>query len=215
MEVVRAVPEFLASYLDFVLEFSRRPMEAVKSNTTITAEGQQLISGKLIGFSAMSVGFGIAIVQIGSALGMAEDPSLLLKVLSRIEEKLLPFAAVVAITALGCIAHVSLYIGALVSRALGEQRFSGSASGSINATTAFSTWVIPVFTALIVGFRVAAAHSGVHTLAFLLIVGPFCIAFFIYLVAAFAAAHRTTPGQIGSVFGFTVVLFVLVGKLFE
>ena len=215
MDILKATPELLAEYMNFLIAFSREPGEAIGSKTATTEGAEPTVSGKLVMFSLLSVGAAIVIVQVGAALGMAPDRSLVVKDAGGLDETVLPVALLVAIMAVSAIAHVVLRAVALLRVVLGYEAFQGSIVGSVNAALGFAAWSIPLMTAAIVPLRIAAAHEEtLKPIVILLVSVPLGLAFWVYLIAAFAAAHRITVGHAGSLFALTFALIALLGKLF-
>ena len=217
MDILKATPELLAEYMNFLLTFTRKPGEAIGLKTATTEVAEPAVSGKLVLFSLLSVGAAVVIVQVGAAIGMAEDSSLMVKVAGGLDEKVLPVAVLVAIMALSSIAHVFLRVGALLAVVLGQEQkpFRGSITGSVNAALGFAAWSIPLMTAAIVSLRIAAANQETLNPIVIAIVGvSFGLAFWYYFIAAFAGAHRITAFHAGSLFTLTFVLVFFLGKLF-
>ena len=177
---MKAPAESLAGYLNFLLAFLRTPMKAVESKV-LCEPAETPVSGQLFGYSIVSVGVAIAIVQMGAAAGMAEDRSWLPTWLGRIDVKALPVAALVAIVAFSTIAHLVLKTVGKLAALLGWSPFRGSIGGTINASTAFGSLAIPVMTTLIVSLRIGATHTSFDPLDFLALGVPLGFAIWIYL----------------------------------
>jgi hypothetical protein len=215
MDILKATPELLTEYINFLLAFSRKPGEAIQSKTATTEGAEPSVSGKLVIFSLLSVGAAIVIVRIGAALGMAEDPSLVVKVAGGLDEKLLPFAALVALLVLSAVAHVVFKVAGLIGAVLGHQPFRGSIAGSVNAALGFAAWSIPLTTTMIVCLRIVAANKvALNSPMLVLVILLFGMAFWFYLAAAFAASHCMSIGRAGSLFALTIALITFLGKLF-
>ena len=127
MDIRKTAPEFLAGYANFYLDFSRRPIETIKSTTMSRdgAEGQ--VNAKLFWFCLLSVSISFVIVRIGTAIGMAEDTSWWPRFAAQVGEEYLPLVTLVMIFALGTISHILLKAGAVLTSVLGSGRFSESA----------------------------------------------------------------------------------------
>ena len=214
MDILKTAPEFLADYANFYLQFSRRPIETIKSITMSRdgAEGQ--VNAKLIGFCLLSVSISFVIVRIGAALGMAEETSWGPRFAAQVGETYLPLVTLVMIFALGTISHILLKAGGVLTPVLGVGRLKGSLAGSINAFVGIASWYIPLMTVVVVAMRVAAVQPNVDPMIFLPIIVLLTVAFLIYLVAAFAGAHSITVPHAGMLFILTFGLVLLATRIF-
>jgi hypothetical protein len=215
MEIVK-VSEVLPDYVNFFIDFSRRPVATLTAATPPKPDGTSAISGKLIAYSALGTLLSLVIVQIGRSIGMAPDESAVVKITGELDEKWLPAAALVCIFLAAVAIHLLLLVGGLLAKLMDGISFKGGIAESINATLAFSAWCVPVFSLLIVVIRViAGSGTTISPLWFLLLVLPFTIAFMVYFGAAFAGAHRLPMSHVGKVFSFAVVAIVLIGNFFD
>ena len=215
MDILKTTPEFLAEYMTYLLDFSRKPVETIKLITTNTAGTEQKVSGKLIGYLLLSVGVGFVINYIGVAAEMAPDNSKVVQLISRIEEKFLPVAVLVAIFVFASISHIAFIAVAFIQAAIGEDRFKGSIPGAVNAFTGFTAWSIPIIIAVLVIIRFTDAHTSVNPLIFLAFVLPMSVILPIYLIASLAAGYRIPVLRASYLFGTTVVLIVLATEPFR
>ena len=214
MELVK-VAEILPDYVNFFLDFCRRPVQAVTEATPPNADLTAAVSGKLIGYAVLSTGLSYIIVLIGRSVGMADDGSAIVAMAERIEWQWLPAAALVCIFLAAVVIHVLLLVGALLARLIEGLSFKGGIKETVNATLAFSVWCLPVFTLVIVITRVLARGERLPPLALLLFVLPFVLAFWVYFGAAFMGAHRLPRAHITTVFAFAATVVVLVQKIFD
>ena len=241
MDILKAAPGFPAEYLNYLLDFTRKPIETITSITTAAENAEPKtgtenaapktvaenvepktaaenaepkVSGKLGAFLLTSVGVGFVINIIGTAAGMAPDKSDMVQVIGRIDEKYLPFAVAIAIVMFAILAHLIFLVVGFGQARLGEGRFTGSVYGAINAFTGFATWGIPLIMVCLVIMRLVAAHSKINPLFLLGLVMPLGLALCVYFIAALAAGYRITPDRAGTLFGLSVVLTWLVADLF-
>jgi len=215
MDILKSTPEFLAEYLTYVLDFSRKPVETIKLITTNIEDTEQKVNGKLIGYLLLSVGVGFAINYIGVAAEMAPDNSKVVQLISRIDEKFLPVAVLIAIFIFASISHIAFIAVAFIQAAIGEDRFKGSVPGAINAFTGFAAWSIPIIITILVSIRFIDAHTSVNPLIFLVLVLPLSVILPIYLIASLAGGYRITITRASYLFGTTVVLIFLATEPFR
>jgi len=215
MDILKTTPEFLAEYLNYFLDFSRKPIETIKLITTNTEDAEQKVSGKLIGYLFLSVGVGFVINYIGVAAEMAPDNSKLVQLISRIDEKFLPVAVLIAIFVFASISHIGFIAVAFIQAVISEDRFKGSIPGAINAFTGFAAWSIPIIIAILVSIRFIDAHTSINPLFFLALVLPVSVILPIYLIASLAAGYRIPIVRALYLFGTTVVLIFIATEPFR
>ena len=67
----------------------------------------------------------------------------------------------------------------------------------MNATLGFAAWSVPMMTTVIVAIRIAAAQDAQPAPMLLgIVMVPISLAFWIYLIAAIAGAHRISVGAL-------------------
>lgn len=213
MDIVKATPELLADYANFLFDFTRRPVTAIKSITARSEGAEPRVSGKLFLFLALSVGVSIVITYIGVAADMAPDNSGVVRLVGRIDEKIRPVALLIAIVILAGITHAVLIVAGLVSVLIGQERFKGSVAGAVNGFTGFAAWSLPIMIAAVVGTRIAVAHASFNPLLLLAIVIPMSLAFLIYFIAAVAAGYEISIGRAWGLLTIAYLLIFWIGKL--
>ncbi len=214
MDILKATPEFLAEYVNYFLDFSRRPIKTVES-ITAGSEDTPRVSGKLFGFLLLSVGVSIVINYIGVAAEMAPDKSKIVQLVARIDEKFLPVAVLIAIVVFAVVSHVIFIAVGFVQALLGEERFKGASAGAVNAFTGFAAWSAPIILAVIVGIRVAAAHTNVNPLILLAFIMPLSLILPIYFIASLAGGYRITVLRASFLFGMTFILIFVAADLLQ
>ena len=212
MDLLKATPELLSEYLNFLLRFATSPAQAMESYVP-TAEGEPKISPRLLLFAAFAVGAGFVLSQIGAALGMAADGSTYVHVIGRIDRKALPFALLVAIVIGTVIVHGVAWLWTLVAGwVFGARPFKGAVANSINAALAFTAWMLPLAVLAIVVLRVLGANDVPAGVA-MAIVLPFGLLFWVYLAAALAAAHRIPFQQVWLTILGTGMLWIIIKRI--
>lgn len=206
MDLFKTGPEQLAAYIQFLAMFSRSPRRALEPSLARDADTPQKVSPQLILYMGLSVGLALLLNLIGTAVGMAPDSSWIVAAVNRIDEKVLPLAAVALTVITAVVWHaLAKIVGWLLALVSYASPFRAAVAGSINALLAFTSWFLPLFTIVLVAIRIAIAQlPGVPPLVFLILVVPTSLLFLIYFVLSFAAAHRVSAGYVFILFGFTV-----------
>jgi hypothetical protein len=215
MDFLKATPEQLAKYIDFLTTFGRSPRQALASVSTASAVIAHKVSPQLLLYALLSVGLATLINVIGAAVGMAPDSSAIVAVVSRVDDKWRPFAAAALIVIAAVVWHgLARAVGWLLARISNAQPFRGDVAGSINASLAITVWFLPIFVAVIVAIRIIALRSTFSLLLFLIAVVPLALAFPVYFVLAFAAVHGVSLGEAAVLFGFTTLVLTYVSEYF-
>ena len=215
MQFLKAVPELVVEYFNFLIRFASGPRKAMDPYLPSPDE-PNAISEKLAVFAAFAVGLSYVISTIGHAIGMAPDSSKFLEVLGRVDQNVLPFALLVTVILVSIVAHIVLRGSTLVAGwFLGSGVFIGPVFSTVNAGLAFAAYVIPAFTILIVGLRVLDANMDLPVFVSLLMI-PFGLSIWVYMDAAFAAAHRLPFGKAWLFIStIIVVLFVIIDSVID
>ena len=214
MDFLKAAPEQLAKYVDFLVTFSRSPRQALEPFTTNDSAIAQTVSSQLLLYTALSVGLATLLNVIGAAVGMAPDSSVIVAVVGRVDEKWRPLAAAALVVIVAVVWHgFAKAVGWLLAHISKAQPFRGDVAGSINASLALAAWFLPLFIAVIIGIRVAALHFAFPPMILLIAVVPLSIAFPIYFVLGFAAAHRVPVGDAAVLFGVTTIALFYVSEI--
>jgi hypothetical protein len=127
-----------------------------------------------------------------------------------------PLAAATLVVIVAVLWHgLAKTIGWLRARIVKGSPFPGEVGSSINASLAVAAWFLPIFMGVLVLIRIAALHTAVSPLVLLVGVVPLSLAFPVYFVLAFAAAHRLPVGDAAGLFGVTVVVAFYVAELLQ
>jgi hypothetical protein len=214
MEFLKAAPEQLAKYTDFLLTFSRSPTQALEPFAPQDLATGQSVSSQLLLYTALSVGLAMLMNTVGRGVGMAPDTSVIVGKVGRIEEKWLPLAAVALVVIVAVGWHsLAKGVGWLLARVSTTPAFRGGVAGSINALLALAAWYLPLFMGVLILVRVAALRSQIPPLLFLIPVIPLGLLFPVYFVLAFAAIHRLSLSHAAYLFGCTVTILTVLINL--
>lgn len=205
MEFLKAAPEQIAKFATFVVLFVKSPRTALRPYEPADPTARPEVSGQLILFCALGVACGALMMAIGHALGMAEDRSSSVAIVNRLDPRVLPVAAVVAILITSGVWHgLTRVIAAALGGAVPDLRFGGAIENSLNAGLAVGTVYVPAASIVLVAMRIAAAHISLSWVVFLVASVLLAFGFLAYFVLAFAAAHRVPAWRYFVVFAFTV-----------
>lgn len=213
MDILKAAPEQLANFVNFVVLFVRSPHAALQPYGVTDETRRPAVNGQLILFCTLSVGCGTLMMTIGQVFGMAEDRSWSVAIWNRLDPKLQPLAAVFAIIVVSAFWHgLTRTVSALLGRLVPDLRFDGAIENSVNAGLAFGAFYLLAWSALLVAIRLGAAHTSLSPFAFLLVIVPLAVGFLVYFVLAFAAVHRVRPASYFLLFVFTLTAAMLIGQ---
>jgi len=217
MDLFKASVDELAQYIDFLLQFSHSPRQAIDTLVVKDPDAAAKIRPKLLGYMGMSVGLAVVLTLLGAAVGMAPDYSPIVTRIGSIDKKMLPFAVVVLVVISAVVWHgLATAVGWLLARVSNTIPFRGKLAISINAGFAFASWYLPLFTAVLVLIRVAALHlPKVPPAVFLIGVLPLSLLFLSHFVLAFATAHRVSAVYTFTLFGFTFVGLMYLNDLLK
>jgi hypothetical protein len=216
MDFFKAAPEQLAKYVDFLATFGRSPRQALEPLAVPSSGSASNVSPQLLLYIALSVGLAMLLTRIGAAVGMAPDSSAIVRVVGNLNENIRPLAAATLVVIVAVLWHgLAKTIGWLRARIVKGSPFPGEVGSSINASLAVAAWFLPIFMGVLVLIRIAALHTAVSPLVLLVGVVPLSLAFPVYFVLAFAAAHRLPVGDAAGLFGVTVVVAFYVAELLQ
>ncbi len=210
MEFFKAAPEQLAKFVDFVVVFGRSPQTALQPYAATGAREQPHLNGQLILFCALTVGCAALMMTIGQALGMADDRSWTVAVISRLDPKALPLVVTFAVIVVSAIWHgITRAVGVVLGGLVPDLRFDGAIENSMNAGLAFATFYTLALSGALVAIRLAVAHLS-HTSIVYLVVSislgiSLGLAFLVYFVLAFAAVHHVPPARYFLLFAVTAI----------
>jgi hypothetical protein len=217
MDFFKAAPEQLAKYVDFLATFGRSPGLALEPLAAPKSGSESNVNPQLLLYTALSVGVAMLLTKIGEAVGMAPDSSAIVRFVGNLDEKMRPLAAATLVVIVAVLWHgLAKTIGWLRARLVKGSPFPGDVGSSINASLAVAAWFLPTFIGVLVLIRIAALHTAVSPLWMLLVgVVPLSLAFPVYFVLAFAAAHRLPVVDAAGLFGVTVVVAFYVADLLQ
>ena len=133
-------------------------------------------------------------MTIGQALGMSEDSSQSVTVLSEFDPKVLPVAMAFSVIILAALWHgLTRLVGLVVGKFIPDLRFDGALGNSVNAGLAFGAFYVPAASAVLVAMRLGTAYTSVSWIVYLLASMALGIVFLVYFVFAFSALHRVPP----------------------
>lgn len=210
MNILKDKPQFFANYFNFLLDFARKPTSTISAVTIAPENTEQKVNSSLVGYLLLSVGVAFVINSVGVAGEMAPDSSSFVRFISRVDERLLPVAVLIAILLFATVSHLIVSAVATIQTAIGGDQFKGSIAGAVNAFTGFAAWSIPLFVAMLVAIRIVDAQTTLNPLFFLIPVLPMSVILPAYLIAALAGGYRITIYRAAYLFGASVVLIYLV-----
>lgn len=211
MDLLKAAPEQLSRFVSFLVAFAASPRATLQPYAERDPTARPALSTELLLFCGLSVGCAVLVTSVGQAIGMAEDPSSSLAVLSRLDEKILPLVVALGILAASAVWHgLTLLVGNTLGRVEPELHFKGKVLDSMNAGLAVGALYVPTLTLVVVGIRVAFTRAELPLVAVL--VSGFVLAaiFLVYFVSAFSAVHRVPPARYYALFSVTVVAIMLI-----
>ena len=194
--LLKTSPEVLADYLNFLIEFARKPRK-----TLVPYQGTGEINYRLLLYVGLSVLLSVAISLVAGRIGVADDPSAIVAFFRSFDYSWLPFVVVLLIFFAALIIHIAakLYISfkPAIPGAL-DAHLGGCLQDSINAAFAFSVFFIPLVSFVILLLLVLANQNPAFVTDTVSMIMGLAIAVvaLIYFPASLAATHpQTRPIQ--------------------
>lgn len=214
--------ENLVEYLNFLIEFAKKPREALRPYA-----GEGRIEKKLTIFMVAGVVISWIIARIAVALGAADKQGAVLSFIRSFEHELWPIVALVIILIVTVIFHLTakawISIGLILknlspsSKDEQDAYLGGSLQDSINASLAFAAFIIPVATISLSFAILFIQWNPAITLAVTFVLGLLlAILIIMYYVSALSATHPNTSFlQAFLAFGGAIVVINLARYVIE